>query len=169
MRMSETELLSWAKQQSPVPVRQLVRMLGINLREYQLPDSQSAYIVRNLNNSFTIGVNTNEGDQRQRFSIAHELGHFYLHRDLLKPGGKHADRLFGGGANPLGPLSRLHERQANQFAAETLLPEFAVKRMWRGMIGDVDLIARQFQVSRVATRWRLVNLGLATKEAMGLA
>ena len=72
----------------------------------------------------TIAVNSKDGPQRRRFTAAHELGHFVLHRDLLKEH-RHLDRLFDEAArrNPSKPLVYSHELQANQFAARLLMPE----------------------------------------------
>tara|TARA_R110002072_G_C7539176_1_gene498086 strand:- start:258 stop:476 length:219 start_codon:yes stop_codon:yes gene_type:complete len=60
-----------------------------------------------LNEPFCIiTVNSNEGPQRRRFTAAHELGHYIIHRDMID-GKRHLDRLYseGGIANPYVPLS----------------------------------------------------------------
>ena len=166
----EIDHLNWAKAQSPVPVRELVRLLDIRLDASAMEPSQSAYIKKHEDGSFTIGVNTTEGDQRQRFSIAHELGHYYLHRDLLPAGGVHADRLFGGGVNPSGVLTPRHETQANQFAADLLMPKASLHGLWDEFNKHESIrnIAAAFDVSRKAAKWRVINMDLATRTDFGL-
>lgn len=75
---------------------------------------------RNSDGSAVIGVNSVDNPRRQRFTIAHELGHLVLHgsQDL------HIDEEF-----PIGLRNRIsgmavdeREIEANQFAAELLMP-----------------------------------------------
>lgn len=54
-----------------------------------------------------------EGDGRSRFTVAHELGHFFLHTGKPMARASHRVRV---------PQFRLSEPQANQFAAELLMP-----------------------------------------------
>lgn len=166
----EIQHLNWAKAQSPVPVRKLVELLDIRLDAFPMDASQSAFIKKHKDGSFTIGVNTFEGDQRQRFSIAHELGHYFLHRDLLPAGGVHADRLFGGGINPSGVLKPSHETQANQFAADLLMPKEQFLSLWDAHNKNESIrnIAAALDVSRQAARWRAINLDLASREDLNL-
>lgn len=54
------------------------------------------------------------GEGRHRFTAAHELGHFVMHTDIPLTRAKLSDKI---------PAYRLAEPQANQFAAELLMPE----------------------------------------------
>lgn len=60
------------------------------------------------------GFGRSEG--RVRFSIAHELGHFYLHRDQLLRGDTHCSQADFRSRNPV-------EQEADEFAARLLMPE----------------------------------------------
>lgn len=100
--------------------------------------------------------NISESQERQRFTIAHELGHYasghmtagqVLFRDTT-------ETFTGRVYDP-------QEVEANRFAAELLMPEKYVQNaIQRDGIKTVQDLAKQFGVSASAMRWRLVNLGL---------
>lgn len=98
-----------------------------------------------------IGVNAERHPNRQDFSIAHELGHFLLnHHDRFH---LHVD----GGIDP--SFDEPVERQANQFAAEILMPAKLVREAYEND-SDTSEIAKRFRVSEIALGFRLMNLGL---------
>jgi len=102
---------------------------------------------------------TSEGDPltRQRFTVAHEIGHYVLHQHL-------EDEIFyrlqadtfGDG---LQEENKLREAEANAFAASLLMPSFLVFDYW-ALTKDERRMARSFAVSPIAMHWRLVNLGI---------
>ncbi len=65
-------------------------------------------------------VNASDSVPRQRFSAAHELGHFVLHRDKMY-GVSFAD--IPENIELSKKQSDQHEREANRFAADLLMPE----------------------------------------------
>lgn len=98
-----------------------------------------------------IKFNPSDSAKRQRFTIAHELGHYML-------GHGHAFR------DPSSHFSMSYydqrEVDANQFAAEVLMPEVAVKVLLKQRkITDVAELARLFDVSVNAMSYRLKKLG----------
>lgn len=106
-----------------------------------VPDGDSAVIMFNPADSV----------KRQRFTIAHELGHYLL-------GHGHAFR------DPSSHFSMSYydprEVDANQFAAEVLMPEVAVNVLVKQRkITDVSELARIFDVSVNAMSYRLKKLG----------
>ncbi len=66
-------------------IKCLASRLGVNVFEERLPNEISAVLMRSNNrggeSGYVIVVNLEHPASRQRFSIAHELGHFVLHRD----------------------------------------------------------------------------------------
>ena len=89
---------------------------------------------------------------RQRFTIAHELGHYALGH----PGGYRDDI-----KNLFGNSSDIYEQQANHFAAELLMPEEYVHLLIRHMDPPtVTGLAKEFDVSEKAMHFRLKNLGI---------
>ena len=89
-------------------------------------------------------------ERRRRFTIAHEIGHFVLHPQRLAP-----ER--GGAVNA---AWQGQEREADQFAAELLMPEHLVREAVVEHGGDVTRLADRFDVSRQAMQTRLRVLGL---------
>lgn len=93
---------------------------------------------------------------RTRFTLAHELGHFFLHRRWLSRGATFHDAEILSGDN-----LREVEREANDFAAECLLPERLVERFLNGRLLGLERIqglAEQAQASIVATAIRVARI-----------
>lgn len=99
-----------------------------------------------------IWVDTDSSRTRQRFSCAHELGHA-VHDGEKARIDRRRDDVSTRGTDP-------HEVWANAFAAELLMPEYAVRQLWNAG-ADAAELARFFWVSGVAMMNRLKNLGLA--------
>jgi Zn-dependent peptidase ImmA (M78 family) len=113
-----------------------------------------------------IGVDDKHHPNRQRFSIAHELGHFLLHPET---GSVFMDRspvLFRDGRSSEGVNQQ--ETDANAFAAELLMPEVDLRAQWdvRPVDAFDDMSVRRlaacFGVSAQALTIRLTNLDLVT-------
>jgi MoaA/NifB/PqqE/SkfB family radical SAM enzyme len=91
---------------------------------------------------------------RARFTVAHELGHLMLHRPYLQTADSRAMRT----SKQLSTFSRC-EQQANEFAAELLLPEQVVQTA--GL--DPDTLSERCDVSKTAAEVRLRTLRLWPK------
>jgi Zn-dependent peptidase ImmA (M78 family) len=121
-------------------------------------------LVARRGDEIVIGVNESQADVRQRFTIAHEIGHMLLHADqpLIVD---HGFALIGLRRDDGAPGDQ-REIEANAFAAALLMPEKWVTAALRGR--DVDLsddaeiqsLAKRFGVSQQAMMYRLMNLGL---------
>src|SRR6266581_833289 len=64
---------------APIPVEDLADGLKIDVRYSEGSDDVSGALIRNKD-AVVIAVNSAQHENRQRFTIAHELGHFLLHR-----------------------------------------------------------------------------------------
>jgi IrrE N-terminal-like domain len=95
-------------------------------------------------------VNADEPPARQRFTIAHELGHWVCQclEGSVEP-------VYCRATDVVGETARLAEREANVFAAELLMPEDEV----RAADADPD----RFGVSELAYRWRRYSFGLGER------
>lgn len=93
--------------------------------------------------------------ERDNFTIAHELGHYFLHYIYRKSKG---DEIKGLLANRYG--SGRVEWEANWFAAAFLMPQSQFRDRFQHLNGDIDSIASEFNVSREAARVRANVLGL---------
>lgn len=99
----------------------------------------------------TIYIRKRDTIPRQRFTLAHELGHFFLHE------GK---RFRDNYASTSSSNYDVDEVAANAFAAELLMPSLAVEYfITKENLKEVDELANVFKVSLKAMTYRLVNLG----------
>lgn len=155
--------------QAPVPVERIAQEVGA-IVSYQPFDAEdiSGLLYRAAGASPIIGVNSANTKVRQRFTIAHELGHLCLHegRDLI------FERLVRVNFRDATSSTATNEEEieANRFAAELLMPASLLEQGLRLLIegkptSDAELIqrlARRFAVSQQAMEYRLATLGMLT-------
>ena len=79
------DVLTNARKSVPVPVHELPGRLGIKLKQAWLADGISG-MLENIGETFLITINALDSDTRQRFTLAHEIGHYMLHRHLVGDG-----------------------------------------------------------------------------------
>lgn len=93
---------------------------------------------------------------RERWRLAHEIGHHVLH------GGEPIPRQVQWEKNEL-------EHEADQFAAELLMPDSLVEKAVKDLSGHIDIeeTARTFRVGRQEMEKRLRQLGLLRGEVLG--
>lgn len=161
---NELDIVSRGMANAPVIVEDIIRELGIEYRNVPMPSGESGYI-EHEGGRYTITVNSTEGSQRQRFTAAHELAHYLMHRDLLVERGglsRHSDSLFGDAAptNPPQPFNPAHEVEANKIAAQIIMPRDAVTATYVPQFDNLDEVALKFGVSKQAMAIRLKTLGL---------
>ena len=150
---------------SSTDVHSIFRELGIRYTEAPLPRGVSGYLEFD-GKTYSVVVNASDSEQRRRFTAAHELGHFVLHRDLLSDGDrvhrKHTDKLYGSASedNSPDPFEPKHEVQANRFAADVLMPRSHIARMYDRDKDNYGELAGRFKVSQEAMKIRLANLNL---------
>jgi hypothetical protein len=104
-----------------------------------------------------IWVNAGEAREwppRRRFTIGHELGHWFLHQDeqaslFCRHGAVDPDAR--GERPPLDPI----EEEANWFAASLLMPAELVRQHYERSGGDFDALCAIFNCSRAAMGRRL--------------
>jgi Zn-dependent peptidase ImmA (M78 family) len=148
----------------PVSIDKVVRHLKAQVR-YSPLDGEISGMIYIQDNVPIIGINSLQHPNRQRFTIAHECGHLVLHREQLTQE-VHVDKHF--------PVLRRDEKsatgrelieiQANQFAAELLMPKSFLHRALGNKMPDIDdsalidKLAREFKMSADAMRFRIINL-----------
>ncbi len=139
--------------------------LGIKIEYQSIQDDTSGCLLRDKDGNTVIGVNSLHHENRQRFTIAHELGHYLLHKGELTFIDKKFKRInFRGGSSV--STDTVDEIEANRFAGELLMPqEFLIKDILKsddiedgGLIGD---LAKRYKVSRQALTIRLTTLNLS--------
>lgn len=155
-------LRGFAIVEPPVPVEEIARRLGIAI--YPLPaGTEISGAIAQRDGSTIIGVNIAHHPNRQRFTIAHELGHHLLGHELKQ----HVDGDFRVAWRSTESSKAVNwmEIEANALAAELLIPTAFIKRdldiLERQMNSSiVEQLARRYKVSRQAMEIRLTNLGL---------
>lgn len=98
---------------------------------------------------FVIRLPTFTGNLRNRFTIAHELGHYFLHADV----GRKAIRVDRAGTGRV-------EWEANWFASGFLLPAGPFREDWAREGGSVWRLSELYQVSEAVIEIRRETLGL---------
>jgi len=146
----------------PVDVMAVSELYDVDVKFGALPDDLSGFLIHE-DDRVVIGVNSLHPKTRQRFTIAHELGHHLLH-----PRDNFVDRqLVFFRDNRSGQASDSREIEANQFAADLLMPEKLLFKKLRKRPVDLEddeaiaALARVFAVSPQALTFRLANLNLA--------
>lgn len=152
-RQAATSLLlkHWAGRSIPVIPEEIARAEGLSV--LHLPDTHL-----DLSGEYSaaggtpkIYFNPLEPRVRQRFTIAHELGHH-----ILEHGPRYRDTAAILSGRTVDPI----ETSANRFAAELLMPLFALNVLVVDQgIASVEQLASSFEVSEAAMTYRLKNTG----------
>lgn len=148
-------LLMYRIIQAPIDIKKIAKLLGFEIVPFDFPDTISA-VIRINGTTKVIGVNKNHVEARQRFSIAHELGHYlsghenFTHEKkiVVDPERKYLD-----------PQYR-EEQESDDFAAELLMPESMLKKDVLEKDIEVSELAKKYDVSEQAMLIQLVNLKL---------
>jgi Zn-dependent peptidase ImmA (M78 family) len=143
--------------EAPVNVERLARDLGLLVIRENLQSDFAGMIIRDRKrpapSGYTVYINARDNPKRQRFTLAHEIAHYILHRDLIGDGITD-DALYRSS------LGEWYERQANRMAADILMPAKLVKAYYRRGNVAIAPLAKQFDVSPDAMRIRFEELKL---------
>jgi Zn-dependent peptidase ImmA (M78 family) len=164
IRRLALSLLQKANQDGPeIDVKKIAEQLGAEIRKQDLKDI-SGLLFRE-GERIIIAVNETQHELRQRFTIAHEIGHLQLHShnqlyiDKLVPVRLRRDQASS-------EAIYTDEIEANAFAAELLMPFHLLQReeaLQRKAVdyegGIIQELAGKYQVSQQAMTFRLINLG----------
>lgn len=148
------EILQDYTQEVPVKVGALAKALGLKVVVAALPLKISGLIQPDDDgDGYVIKVNRFEPKERQRFTIAHEIAHFLLHRDKIQAGV--VDSVLYRSK-----LSSRVEAEANRLAADIVMPREKVEQFIGATSANAgaDLVANlaeTFQVSKQAMDIRM--------------
>jgi len=160
-----TKLLERYGDSVPVDVVQIAKECGLTIRKEDLEEEVSGMLVIQDDHA-VIGVNKNHHPNRQRFTVAHELGHFLLHAKSSQIFVDASPVFYRDEQSSEG--TKTQEIEANIFAAELLMPEAALKEMLSRRPVDIydedDMadLGKKLRVSVQALTIRLTKLGLAS-------
>lgn len=137
----------------PVDVVGLAGALGIRVYDAKFGDDVSGILRKDSqyggSKGYSILVNHRHPLNRKRFTIAHEIAHFVLHRD--RTGEEVKDDMFYRSETLPSPL----EREANEMAAKILMPQNLLSQLRAEGITDLEEMAARLKVSRQALAIRL--------------
>lgn len=133
---------------APVHVIPIATELGLSVFYVDWPDDVSGMIKKNGDESFSIYVNQNHNSNRRRFTIAHELAHYVLHREVIGDG-VYDDALYRSG------LPNKIEYEANRMAADILMPHHLINDALDNGYNTIEGLAKLFEVSRSAMSIRI--------------
>ena len=155
------------KHQTSYPVKAIPVAKDLGLKVYvsdTLSENVSGMIRKDQNHGgksgYAIFVNNKHVNARKRFTIAHEIGHYVLHRELIGDGIIEDALLRANG------LTNSIERQANAFAADLLMPWKLLEVASADGFSSVEALAEAFEVSTDAMSYRI--LGCSFQQAIAL-
>lgn len=147
------QLLETHQTTYPVQLGAIAKALGIKILSSTLRSDISGEI-RETNGEVTIKVNRHDAKTRQRFTVAHELAHYFLHRDLLKDG--IVDDVLYRSSH-----STSIEQEANRLAADILMPIHLLNELVlqcnheKETSRKIEYLAQELNVSITALKIRL--------------
>lgn len=149
---------------TPIDLNKVTSKLGVNITHQDLDDSVSGFFIKK-NSKNIIGVNKNHPPLRNRFTIAHEIGHFILHSEKPLFVDYYKGSILFRSENQTKDYKI--EREANRFAAALLMPKLLVKKELNKFSNTENLeydekiyeLSKKFKVSRQAMDFRLKSLG----------
>ena len=141
----------------PIDPINIANYNDIDVYAIEFTNENISGVISKKDNKTTILVNENESYNRQRFTVAHELGHYFLHMNEDKT----YEELYRDGR------STLEEVEANKLGAELLMPSEKVINKFNEIIAlkksEKEIISHLsdlFKVSEEAMGYKLMNLGL---------
>lgn len=156
----------------PFPFTEMAEQLGnVDLLILASIPANISGAIYYQNKRFSIIISSLEPEVRQYFTTAHEFGHYFLHSDWLHENENNgfvdfSEILDGDGlllrqgtTEDVRDVDTQKEREANNFAAELIMPQDKVTELWN-LTHDITKCASAFQVSQAAMAIRLEKLGL---------
>ena len=156
---------------APVPVDQIAKKIGADIHYEPADDDLSGFLFRDRGQRrIIIGVNSNHHPNRQRFTVAHEIGHFLLHEyEGFHFDGKDQGFQVKRRDDKSSKGTDTEEIEANLFASELLMPArflevdlskvSAVDLLDENNLDSFTELATRYAVSTQALTFRLAKLG----------
>lgn len=159
--------------EAPVDLKKLANKLNIDVRYVEFSDETSGKIKYNYSDdNVVISINKLEFEPRQRFSLAHELGHYIYDIDFENNTEIQDTEQTLFRKDVVNPI----EKRANKYAEKLLMPKelfiAEVDRIKKEMFPNLDNklgvqriyqiienVADKFQVSKPAAIMRLASVG----------
>lgn len=155
IRDHEKSILHKHLSETPVKLGALAKDLGLEVFRSSMKPGISGLIEPSdtAASGYRIKINRHESIERQRFTLAHEISHYLLHRDYIRNGV--IDNTMYRSS-----LSNKQEIEANKLASKIVMPDAAISELRRkhsgvGFDEMVHRMARDLRVSEPAMRIKL--------------
>jgi Zn-dependent peptidase ImmA (M78 family) len=139
----------------PLDVKDLAEKMGIKVEYINMLNDLSGILFKDpQSNQWIIQVNNSHHINRQRYTIAHEIAHYCLHRYYKY---RFEDEIYFRS----GESGNIEEMDANNFASEILVPEEELRKQILRGNNKIEELAKTFGISTLALRIRAKNLGMS--------
>lgn len=148
----------------PVSISDLAQQLGFEVTLVELPRDVKGRLVSQAfsQNGYEIQINRNASRRQQRWTVAHEMAHFYLHTDYSDPFSEDSYRA-APGFHFYRTDELKNERQANEWAAALFFGDNALRRVWTKLDQDIESVAKAFGLNEEAIRIATKNWGVTPR------
>lgn len=147
------EMLNLARQNNiqtiPLDVEALAKLLNVKIKYQDDMDKNASGSLKKTEEGWVCYINNTHHKTRQRFTIAHELAHFILHKNK-----KDEFKDYTYYRKP--DNSNIMEFQANTFASMLLMPEAEFRYFYKTL--STQEISEKFGVSQIAAEIRVKQL-----------
>lgn len=153
---------------NPVNIEAIIREHGIELDKNADLDTDVLGLIKKENGKYKILINWLDHYYRKRFTMAHELGHFILHRNAIDENGIDDSMKYRTLYRRSDLITRNEEVEANRYAADILMPDNDVLEATKGMevfLKDGSIspnflkyLSTAFQVSKEAMTYKINKL-----------
>ncbi len=152
MTESQKNIYNKYKDNFPFPIVEFINELKINIFTSDMSDNISGSICKE-DKEYVIYINPSHPSTRLKFTLAHELGHFFYDKEYLDNNKQIIDYFKQSSNSHIDIEMRLKDIKANQFAAELLMPENIFIKKWIEK-ATPEKVAKFFGVSLEATKIR---------------
>ncbi|VXD01175.1 conserved hypothetical protein [Oceanicaulis sp. 350] len=144
----------------PTPLSRIAKRMGIIVEYTPLEEALSGMAMIKDGEKFA-WINSMHHPNRQRFTLAHEIGHHVLHGEKMLAAGVHVDKALLRRDATSSEGTAVVEIEANNFASELLMPEPKMQQLLK----DINLedqskvaeLASRLKVSPAALQFRLLR------------
>jgi Zn-dependent peptidase ImmA (M78 family) len=160
-QLVESLLAAHRVKHPPVQVEEIAKKIGLEVERHAFNKNEFSGILVRDGGRAVLGVNSSHHLNRQRFTIAHEIGHFLLHEGDRVFVDRTYNVSFRNSVSSQG--TDLEEIEANTFASLLLIPEEFLANDPDAQLIDMEdedtikRLARKYQVSPQAMTLRLIN------------
>lgn len=141
-----------------IKIEDLILTFGDIEIKYETMDIAQSGSLSYIDGKWIMCINSSHNIKRQRFTMAHELGHYMLHRNKNL---EFIDTTFFRSDDSLDSI----EYHANEFASRLLMPENRLRKLIdNDKIKNIGDLALKFNVSSAAMKYRVISLGYKIKE-----